>query len=281
MSKRMEATVECRNCGHKQHVSLYRTLWVEYPENMSLVLNNKVNEFRCEKCAYVERIKFPFLCTDVRRGVAIWYEPYHDEHIDEDIRQYQKHMGANSFYAKAPRIADWETFKARLLEMVEAGPRPGQETKPSREFKGLFRGFIDSLKPGKPKPVEKATPPSLGAVIETYGALLETYPSSILDSSKLPVPKPQMKALLKTAYRETRNEEMRRHLGNGFMFLAMFQDGVGPTPIDIKLPENRGQSNVHADMAILKNLMPWQEKVSSEMDRLLAEWTSFKQARDF
>lgn len=278
MSKRLEATVECRNCGHAQHMTLFRTLWVEYSEIMSLVLNDKVNEFCCKKCKYVERLEFPFLCTNVTRSVAIWYEPYHDEQIDEDIRQYQKHMGANSFYAKAQRIADWETFKAKLLEMNEAGPQPSQETRPSTKSKSFFRGFIDSLRHGRPRPVEKAkTSPSVGEVIETYGALLEDYPSSILDSSMLPVPKPQMKAILKTAYRETRSEQMRRHFEVGFMFLSLFQDGVGPTPIDGNLSEGDVKSNMLADMAALNKWIPWQERSSAEMERLLAEWNCFKE----
>ncbi len=281
MSKRLEATVECRNCGHTQHMTLFRTLWVEYSENMSLVLNDMVNEFCCEECKYVERLEFPFLCTNVKRGVAIWYEPYHDEQIDEDIRQYQKHMGANSFYAKAPRIADWETFKAKLLEMNEAGPQPGQETQPSAESKSFFRGFIDSLKHGKPRLAEKTkASPSVGEVIETYGALLENYPFSILDSSMLPVPKPQMKAILKTAYRETRGEQMRRHLEAGFMFLSMFQDGVGPMPIDGKLFKGCGKSNIHAELAAFKKWMPWQERSSVEMECLLDEWNRFKKGGD-
>jgi hypothetical protein len=248
---------------------------------MSLILNDKVNEFCCEKCKYLERLEFPFLCTNVKRGVAIWYEPYHDEQIDEDMRQYQKHMGANSFYAKAPRVADWETFKAKLLEMSEAGPQPGQETKPSAESKSFFRGFVDSLKHVKPKAVERAkTSPSVGEVIETYGALLEKYRFSIIDSSMLPAPKPQMKAILKTAYRETHSEQMRRHLEAGFIFLSMFQDGVGPMPIDGNLSEGYGKSNMQADMAALKKWMPWQERSSAEMERLLDEWNRFKKGGD-
>jgi hypothetical protein len=54
-------------------------------------------------CDHRERLEFPFLCTNVAKGVAIWYEPYPDAQIDADIEQYRKHMGPNSFYAKAPR----------------------------------------------------------------------------------------------------------------------------------------------------------------------------------
>jgi hypothetical protein len=95
-------------------------------------------------------LEFPFLCTNVAKGVAIWYEPYPDAQIDADIEQYRKHMGPNSFYAKAPRIADWETFKVKFLELEAAGRQPGQKLQYSSESRKMFRGFIQSLKGKKP-----------------------------------------------------------------------------------------------------------------------------------
>jgi hypothetical protein len=47
-------------------------------------------------------------------------------------------MGVNSFYAKAPRVADWESFKAKLVELNAAGAQAGQEAKPSAESKKFF-----------------------------------------------------------------------------------------------------------------------------------------------
>jgi hypothetical protein len=146
MSKKVKVQITCSNCGHKQVEVIYRTIWVEYPENMEIVLSDRINTFHCEKCNYAERLEFPFLCSNVKRGVAIWYEPYHDPQIDADVEGYRKHMGANSFYAKAPRIADWRVFKATLREMNAAGPQPGQEVKHSVESQKLFHGFADSLK---------------------------------------------------------------------------------------------------------------------------------------
>jgi hypothetical protein len=95
-------------------------------------------------------LEFPFLCTNVAKGVAIWYEPYPDAQIDADIEQYRKHMGPNSFYAKAPRIADWETFKVKFLELEAAGRQPGQKLQYSSESRKMFRGFRQSLKGKKP-----------------------------------------------------------------------------------------------------------------------------------
>jgi hypothetical protein len=55
-------------------------------------------------------------------------------------------MGENSFYAIAPRIADWNAFKAMFLEMEVAAPQPGQEPMRSKETQQAVRGFVDSLK---------------------------------------------------------------------------------------------------------------------------------------
>jgi CpXC protein len=119
---------------------------MEDDENRSLLLNDKINVFSCDKCKHMERIEYPFLCTNAKKGLAIWYEPYHDEQIDADVEMYRKHMGANSFYTKAPRIADWHAFKIKFLEMEAAGPQQGQEPIPSKESQEMVRGFIESLK---------------------------------------------------------------------------------------------------------------------------------------
>jgi hypothetical protein len=37
MSKRVEANVQCPSCGLSKQTSLYRSLWVEYPDNLALV----------------------------------------------------------------------------------------------------------------------------------------------------------------------------------------------------------------------------------------------------
>lgn len=146
MSKRVEATIECRHCGHRQNAVLFRSLWTEDGENRFLLLNDKVNVFSCDKCKHTERLEYPFLCTNVRKGLAIWYEPYHDPQIDADVEMYRKHMGANSFYAKAPRIADWNAFKSKFLEMEAAGPQQGQEPIRSKESREALKGFVGSLK---------------------------------------------------------------------------------------------------------------------------------------
>jgi len=163
MSKRVEVNIQCPDCGHRQNAVLFRSLWIEDGGNRSLLLNDKVNVFICDKCEHTERLEYPFLCTNVNKGLAIWYEPYHDGQIDADVEMYRKHMGPNSFYAKAPRIADWNAFKAKFLEMEAAGPQLGQEPIRSRESQEAFKGFVDSLKEKGPRSPEGASMQKLSA----------------------------------------------------------------------------------------------------------------------
>ncbi len=117
MSKKIQANITCPGCQNQQNFSLYRTLWIEYPVNLDLVFADKVNYFICNSCGYEERLKFPLLCTNAERKFAVWYEPYHDEQIDIDCDLYKKHMGEDSYFARAPRIKNWDKFKKKILEL--------------------------------------------------------------------------------------------------------------------------------------------------------------------
>ena len=150
MSKKIGGEATCPRCGKAFQVDLYRSIWVEYPENMALILEDNINVIVCPYCNHRERINFPFLATNVRKKFALWYEPYHDTQIDQDVDQYRKHMGPNSFYALAPRIADWDEFKARLREMDAVGPVAGHVNL-SSETQNNMRKFLDSLASGTKK----------------------------------------------------------------------------------------------------------------------------------
>ena len=146
MSKKLGANITCPACKNVFPTELYRTIWAENPENRSLILDDKINAVTCPRCKHHERLQFPFLCTNVKRGFALWYEPHPDPQIDKDMADYRKHMGAESFYSKAPRISDWETFKAKLLEMEANAPTEASMPSPSPEMQEKWAGFIASLK---------------------------------------------------------------------------------------------------------------------------------------
>jgi DNA-directed RNA polymerase subunit M/transcription elongation factor TFIIS len=144
MSKKMKANITCSKCRNSQDFYLYRTLWIEVPENRDLVLSDKVNYFKCNSCGYEERLQFPFLCTNSEKKYAVWFEPYHDAQIDIDRELYKKHSGENSYFARAPRIKDWDEFKKMILELEKS--KSEGDVNVSEGASLAFQDFIDEIK---------------------------------------------------------------------------------------------------------------------------------------
>lgn len=140
MSKKLEAEINCPSCHHKFPMELYRTLWVEHPENMDLVVNDRVNVMKCPECGHSQRLPFSLLCTNVKKHIALWYEPTPDQQIDKDIEGYKRIMGADSFYAKAERVRDWGKFKEKLVYLQTTM----QEQPPLRPKIPDLKGFGNS-----------------------------------------------------------------------------------------------------------------------------------------
>lgn len=124
MSKKVRAAIRCPQCSHETETDLYRTIWVEYPDNRALIFNNAINVVTCSQCKLSQRVDFPFLATNVQRHIAVWYEPYPDEQIDIDVNLYRRQFGPDHFFAKAPRIREWEAFKQTLVKLETAAPQP-------------------------------------------------------------------------------------------------------------------------------------------------------------
>lgn len=145
MSKKLKATVPCPDCNRPFAAEIFRSIWIEYPDNRELIFSDKINIITCPYCKSNTKVDMPFLCTNVKRGIAIWYEPHHDKDIDRDLVEYAKRFGANSFYAKAPRIRDWQEFKNKIVEME----RGTENTNPSKimtpEMQKEFSGFLNVL----------------------------------------------------------------------------------------------------------------------------------------
>ena len=111
-------------------------------------------------------------------------------------------------------------------------------------------------------------------VVSTYGALMTRYPQAILDTSKLPLPKTEMKLLLKQAWLLNDDPHMRDAMEIGYVGLSQFQDGIGETPIDPTLPAN---ADPNKTLAVLEPYLAISGKVHQESAELLAEFADFRQ----
>lgn len=114
MSKLVDAMIKCPKCGKEYPVKLFRTVWGEHESVRNKVMNDDVNVCACPHCGYSFKAEYPFMYVDVRKGFAVWWEPVHDPDIDVDTAGYAAMFGAGSFYATAPRIANWDEFKATI-----------------------------------------------------------------------------------------------------------------------------------------------------------------------
>jgi len=144
MSKMISAGITCRACKLQTPMQLYRSLWIEDPENSKLLFENRVNLFQCPSCDHSERLEFPFLATNAEKKFAVWYEPYYDASIDDDLAQYIKHTGENSYFSTAPRIDNWEYFKATIVDFESS--RNVDRSKISRVFNNYMQDFINFLR---------------------------------------------------------------------------------------------------------------------------------------
>lgn len=157
MSKRIDATIKCQSCGLNFPVQLYRSIWIEIPSNRSLIHQDKINRFSCPSCTNEVNANFPFLATNATRGIAVWYEPYHDPQIDEDTAAYKKHMGEKSFYAQALRISDWSEFKGKLIELEKHNANTARDSNLSKATSNNISRFIDGLKASPNSAAKKRT----------------------------------------------------------------------------------------------------------------------------
>ena len=157
MSKTLQARIRCPNCENQFETTLYRSIWIEFPENRKLVFDDKINRVTCPACKMQTKLEFPFLCTNVKEHIAVWYEPCPDPDVEKDAQLYAKHHGPSSFYATAPRIRDWNAFKEKIVELEQrTGMKPPSRLSPEMQEK--MQGFVDHLKeeqakkePGKAK----------------------------------------------------------------------------------------------------------------------------------
>lgn len=146
MSKLVDATITCPHCGKEYPMKLFRTIWGEHESNRNMVLNDKINVPHCPHCGFSFKAPYPFLYVDVQAGFAVWWEPQHDAGIDSDAQGYAQMFGANSYYATAPRIANWEEFKQVIREYYQ-GKRVGGKIE-KMDISALKKSITPSKKKG-------------------------------------------------------------------------------------------------------------------------------------
>lgn len=185
MSKTLELDLSCPRCQTSFRATLHRTIWVEFQENMDLIENNQINLVHCPGCGLSEMPPFSFMATNVRKRIAVWYEPIPDPNIDSDIALYRKHFGVDSFYARAPRIRDWEEFKRRLAQLNNLPDVPATTEDFARLRRGMQSAYAQRREPTpKPNPKDEL----FASVIEKLRDKGHTIPNSVAEIPGFPCP---------------------------------------------------------------------------------------------
>ena len=125
MSKQVKIAITCPECNGHYEDNFFRTIWGEHEGNRRMVMEDRINIATCPHCGHKFHLPLAMMYVDVVKGFAVWWEPNHDPGVDSDTAGYRKLMGPNSYYAKAPRIADWEEFK-RVINEYYVGKRECQ-----------------------------------------------------------------------------------------------------------------------------------------------------------
>jgi hypothetical protein len=103
-------------------------------------------------------------------------------------------------------------------------------------------------------------------IMEKYGALLEKYPTAFVDESLLPLPKDEMRSVLRAAWKVAPDPQLRNAIEVGWASLSKFQPNVGPVPID---------ANPHLPK-MLDRFVEIGKVAAPEMDRDFEELKAFK-----
>lgn len=94
-----------------------------------MVMEDRVNIATCPHCGHKFHLPLAMMYVDAQAGFAVWWEPNHDPGVDSDSAGYAKIFGATSYYATAPRIADWEEFKLTIRKYYRGELVGGSITK--------------------------------------------------------------------------------------------------------------------------------------------------------
>jgi len=112
----------------------------------------------------------------------------------------------------------------------------------------------------------------IATAVSAYGDILEASPLVIFPVSKLPLPKDDMKNVLRLAWRLNTNPQVRAFVEIGYRHLANFREDISE-PIDPTLPPDAAPDVV---AAILEPYVAIVKTIEAEQRQLQAEFSDFK-----
>jgi len=148
MSKIEERKIDCPSCKQVFSTKIYSSAHTDNPHDRAQIFNDKINVATCPHCHTGIQIDTPLLCVNHKLKFAVWYDPNHDEQIDGAANFLDKALGANNYLLRAPRISNWETVKAKILELEK---KIKNETKSTLGIQKLVRDNLNDYFASNPK----------------------------------------------------------------------------------------------------------------------------------
>jgi hypothetical protein len=126
------------------------------------------------------------------------------------------------------------------------------------------------------KPVETITQEVSFKAVADYGSIMETQGTAFLDISKLPLPKEQMKEVLKIAWQFAPDDQVRESITFGYINLRCFQPGIGDRPVDGALSSGPvTKESLRQDATSLSRWMELEQSTQAEREQLSDELNQF------
>lgn len=144
MSKLLDETATCPECGTSYQAKLFRTIWGENEGNRRMVMEDCINILECPHCHHKLHAPLAMMYVDIVKKFAVWWEPMYDSEIDEMIAGFRSMMGPGNFYETAPRITDWEEFKATINKYYSGELRGQSEDATERQQQAMV-GTLNNL----------------------------------------------------------------------------------------------------------------------------------------
>lgn len=126
------------------------------------------------------------------------------------------------------------------------------------------------------KPVETITQKAALKAVADYGSIMETQGTAFLDIFKLPLPKEQVKEVLKKAWQVAPDDEVREYIEFGYANLRCFQPGIGDRPVDGALSSGQvSKDSLRQDEISLRRWLELEQSTQAELKKLIDELNQF------
>lgn len=140
---------------------------------------------------------------------------------------------------------------------------------------GLLNKLFGTRKNAQPEPTMTAA--MAERIVRDYGAVLKfcPVPGTVADVQELPYPKERIKQALVFALKATADSKIRESLKIGYISLACWQEGVGPSRLGIdvtKMDPNDNPLELAKRMVVEgADMDKWNEAVKAEEQALESE----------